>query len=118
MKNDSEYLSINLTISCTKPTFTEDALVLKQTSLFRNKFFALVYKGATQSRRKKHNLQLSIMHSILVIPSDARQIYVFVRLLKFCIYFTQNGFVASKMNMVANGRFTARSWNILGISIN
>ena len=32
---------------------TEDTLVLKQTSPFRNKLFALVYKVAAQSRRKK-----------------------------------------------------------------
>ena len=43
-KNDSEYLSISLIISCTKPTFTVDTLVLKQTSLFRNKFLHLYAK--------------------------------------------------------------------------
>ena len=83
MKNDI--------ISCTKPTFTEDVLVLKQTSLFRDKFFELVYKSATQSRRKKHNLQLSIMHSILVIPSDARQICVFMRFTEVLhLFFTES----------------------------
>ena len=47
--------------------------------------------------RKNKSLRLSMVHSTLFTPNDAKHILVFVRLDKFVMYFRQNLYVVSNI---------------------